>query len=428
MDILQITPGAGRMYCGACLRDNALVREFRRQGHEATLLPLYLPLTLDESDESRSRPVFFGGINVFLEQKSALWRRLPRFLTRPLDSRLLLRWTGRWASRTRPGDVGSLTVSMLRGEEGNQAVELDRLLDWLGTVPRPDMINLSNVLLTGLARRLREGLRVPVVATLQGEDAFLDALPGENRRQAWEVLSERAREVDAFIAPSRYFGERMQGRMGFDPARLHIVRNGIDLDGYRSADPPPSPPVLGYFARMCAEKGLDTLVESYILLRQRPEFRDLRLRAGGSLGPADRPFVKGLEDRLRRENLIDQAEFAPNLSRREKLSFLRDLSVFSVPSLHGESFGLYVVEAQAAGVPVVQPRHAAFPEILERTGGGTLCEPGDPRSLADGIAAVLADPDHARTLGRRGREAVREHFSLEAMARGVLAVYRDLRT
>ncbi len=426
MVVLQITPGAGRMYCGACMRDNALARELRRQGHEATLLPLYLPLTLDEQDQSRGLPVFFGGINVYLEQKSALYRRLPRFLTRALDSRWLLRLLGRWAGRTRPEDVGALAVSMLRGEDGNQAVEMDRLLDWLATVPRPGVVNLSNVLLAGLARPLKQRLKAPVAATLQGEDAFLDALPEPYRAQAWEALSEQAGAIDAFIAPSRYFGRLMQERIGFPEGRLHIAPNGIDLSGYEAASTPPSPPALGYFARMCPQKGLDTLVDSYILLRSRPEGSGLRLAVGGSLGPEDRPFVEGLEAKLRRNGLGDQARFAPNLSRVEKAEFLKGLSVFSVPSRYGESFGLYLVEALAAGVPVVAPRHAAFPEILEQTGGGVLCPPSGAEALADGIASLLGEPDRARSIGQRGREAVRERFSVEAMARRVLEIYESL--
>src|SRR5215467_4818424 len=75
--IIQITPGAGAMYCGNCLRDNALVEALRRLGHEVLMVPLYLPLTLDEPDQSTNTPIFFSGINVYLEQKSASFRRIP---------------------------------------------------------------------------------------------------------------------------------------------------------------------------------------------------------------------------------------------------------------------------------------------------------------------------------------------------------------
>ena len=80
MNIVQITPGAGGMYCGGCFRDNALVAALRKQGHETLMVPLYLPLTLDEADQSAGTPTFFGGINVYLEQKSALFRKAPKWL------------------------------------------------------------------------------------------------------------------------------------------------------------------------------------------------------------------------------------------------------------------------------------------------------------------------------------------------------------
>ena len=327
MNILQITPGAGGMYCGACFRDNALVGAFRRMGHSATLLPLYLPMTLDEPDQTRGAPILFGGINVYLEEKSALFRRLPRALTNWLDSPSLLKWTGKFASRTRPEDVGELTVSMLKGEEGNQARELDELLRWLEIHGKPDVINISNVLLIGLVRRLKNELNIPVVATLQGEDFFLDALPEDNSKEAWKVLQERAQDVDLFISPSRYFGDLMQRRMNFATDKLSVIPNGISLDGYTLSSAPTDPPVLGYFARMCEDKGLDTLVESFMLLKQREATKTLRLKVGGGLGPSDEPLVARLKERLERQGLLQSVEFCPNLTREEKVAFLDRKSV-----------------------------------------------------------------------------------------------------
>jgi glycosyltransferase involved in cell wall biosynthesis len=424
MNILQITPGAGGMYCGACFRDNALVGSFRRMGHSATLLPLYLPMTLDEPDQTRGAPILFGGINVYLEDKSALFRSLPRFLTKWLDAPRLLKWTGKFASRTRPEDVGDLTVSMLKGEEGNQAQELDQLLSWLETQGRPDVINISNVLLIGLVRRLRKELDIPVVATLQGEDFFLDALPPHNSKEAWEVLRERAQDVDQFIAPSRYFGELMQDRLKFDSEKLAVVPNGISLEGYDLTSAPTDPPVLGFFARMCEDKGLDMLVESFVLLKQRKETKNLRLKIGGGLGPSDEPLVRSIKERLEKLGILDSVEFCPNLSREEKVAFFRSLTVFSAPALYGETFGLYVIEALAAGVPVVQPRHAAFPEIVEATGGGILVEPGSAEALADGIESLIADPKRARSLGETGRDRVGKQNSVDVMAEQIVDVYR----
>ena len=219
MNVVQITPGAGGMYCGNCLRDNALVAALRRQGHQALMVPLYLPMTLDEEDQSAGTPVFFGGINVYLEQKSSFFRNAPQWLHRVLESPALLKWAAGRAAKTRPEEVGDLTISMLRGEEGNQSRELDQLIGWLTTRPHPDVICLSNALLVGLVRRLKQGLRSPVVCMLQGEDYFLDSLPQARRDEAWKTLAGRAAEVDLFIAPSRYFADLMTRRLALPPGK-----------------------------------------------------------------------------------------------------------------------------------------------------------------------------------------------------------------
>jgi glycosyltransferase involved in cell wall biosynthesis len=430
MTIVQITPGAGAMYCGNCFRDNALVASLRQMGHDVTMVPLYLPLTLDEEDQSAGTPIFFGGINVYLEQKSALFRRMPAFLHRLLASRKLLRWAAGRTASTRATDVGDMLLSMLRGEEGRQARELEELIAWLKQHNHPDVVCLSNALLVGMTRRLKSGLSTRVVCHLQGEDAFLDALPDSHRDRAWQLLKERCEDVDLFIAPSRYFGDLMVWRLNLPPERVRVVHNGISLDGVEVRNPPANrnetrhhtAPVLGYFARMCKEKGLDTLVEAYILLKHHDRVPRLKLHVGGSCGPSDEPFVKELRRRLAAAGYIGEVAFFPNLSRAEKWDFLSALTVFSVPASYGEAFGLYLIEAMASGVPVVQPRTAAFPEIVEATGGGLLCEAGSPKSLADAIEELLLNPQQARALGEAGREAVSEKFNAEIMAKETLRV------
>jgi glycosyltransferase involved in cell wall biosynthesis len=431
VNIIQITPGAGAMYCGNCFRDNALVAALRRMGHDVTMVPLYLPLTLDEEDQSANTPIFFGGINVYLEQKAAFFRRMPRFLHRLLASRKLLRWAAGRAASTRATEVRDMLLSMLRGEEGRQARELDELIAWLKQHNHPDVVCLSNALLAGLTRRLKTQLATRVVCHLGGEDAFLDGLPDSHREAAWQLLQERCADVDLFIAPSRYFGDLMAGRLNLAPERVRVIHNGINLEGLEIRNPPArrddvrngAAPVLGYFARMCKEKGLDTLVEAYIHLKHRGKVPRLKLHIGGSCGPADEPFVKELRRRLAEAGYIGEVAFFPNLSRVEKLDFLGALSVFSVPARYGEAFGLYLIEAMAAGVPVVQPRTAAYPEVIESTGGGLLCEPGDPNSLADAIEQLLLNPPQARALGEAGRNAVLEKFNARVMAEETLRAF-----
>ena len=419
MNIVQITPGAGGMYCGNCFRDNALVEALRKYGHSTTMVPLYLPLTLDDVDQSAGTPIFFGGINVYLDQRLSAFRKAPRWMRGMLAHPKLLRWASGRAAKTKANEVGDLTVSMLRGEEGHQVAELETLISWLKKQPTPDVICLSNALLIGLVRRLKSEFSSFIVCTLQGEDTFLDGLPEAHRPVAWRLISERCREVDLLVAPSRYFADLMTQRLQLNPGRVQVIYNGIKPEGFSPAAAAPNPPVLGFFARMCPEKGLDTLVDAFLILKERNRVKDLRLHVGGSLGPGDEPFVA--EQRKKLADYKDSYQFFPNVDLNAKQDFYRSLTVMSVPARYGEAFGLYVIEALACGVPVVQPSVSAFPEIIEATGGGVLCKPNNPQSLAEAAEPLLTDVIRARGLGNNGRQNVMQDFTADAMAKNFIA-------
>ena len=432
MNIVQITPGAGGMFCGGCFRDNALVAELRRQGHHTLMVPLYLPLTLDEADQTAGTPTFFSGINVYLEQRWAWFRRAPKWLHSLFASPFLLKLAGKHAGKTKAADVGDIAISMILGEEGNQARELEELVSWLKANERPDVVCLSNALLAGFARRLKQELKCPVVCVLQGEDTYLDSMPDSHRDRAWAALRDRARDCDLFIAPSRFFGDLMAERLGLLPDRVKTVHNGINLEGYGDIASARQgfhqPPVLGYFARMCPDKGLDGAVGAFIELKKRDATKTLKFHVGGGCGPGDEPFVFQQKSRLAQAGVLDDVVWFPNVSREDKLRFFAGCDVFCTPALYGEAFGLYVIEAMAAGLPVVQPRHAGFPEIVEKANGGLLTPPGNVPALADAIGELLADPGRAKRLGETGHRSVFEHFHIARMARETVEVYETART
>jgi len=417
MRIVQLTPGTGNFYCGTCLRDNALVAALRRQGHDAVLLPMYLPHFVDEESVAEDAPLFFGGVNVYLQQKSAFFRRTPAWVDRWFDAPALLKRAARRTGMTSARDLGEITLSMLLGEHGRQAKEIEKVVAWLSRPEnRPDIVSLSNGLLIGLARRIRETLKVPVVCTLQGEDSFLDALPEPDR--CWQALRECAADASLFVPVSRSYGEVMRQRMLLAPERLEVVYNGINLDGYApAASGPPQTPVIGFLARMHPTKGLEALVDAFIRLKTGGRCAGARLRVAGGQTPEDAVFVGRLQERLRAAGCGECAEFLPNLDRAEKQAFLRTLSVLSVPATYGESFGLYLLEALASGVPVVQPASGAFPELVEATGGGFIYPTGGAEALAAALETALADPAKLAALGRCGMQAVHERFTSETMAR-----------
>lgn len=424
MKIAYVTAGAAGMYCGSCLHDNTLARALIALGHEVALIPTYTPIRTDEQDVSIDR-VFYGAINVFLEEKTSLFRHTPRFLDRILNARPLLDWAARKGGSTDAAELGAMTVSVLQGEHGHQRKELERLIEWLGGDLRPDVVHLTNTMFLGMARRIREELRVPVVCSIQGEDLFLEQLTEPYKTQAVELLRERSRDVDAIVSNSTYYTERMRPWLDVSEERLHRVELGIDLEGF---DAPPqrgeAPFVVGYLARRCPEKGLHVLVDAFRILAERLGREHVTLRIAGYLGSRDRPFVEEQEARLEGWGLGDRVEHFGEIDRAAKSEFLAGLHVLSVPTVYREPKGLYVIEALANGTPVVQPDHGAFPELLARTGGGELVAPEDPAALAGAWERLARDPAHRTELGRRGQAVVRRDYNAEVMARATLAVYR----
>ena len=420
MRIAHITPGSGgSFYCENCLRDIALVKALRDQGHDAFTVPMYLPVTIDEPGFQNAGDVFFGGINAYLQQISPVFRHTPRWVDRLFDSPTLLRWVATRASMTRARGLCEMTLSMLRGADGRQAKEVTRLVDWLATGERPDVVCLSNLLLAGLAEPIRRQTGARVVALLQDEDTWIDAMPPPYRDQVWSLLAEKAHGLDGLIAVSRFYADAMAGRLGVERSRVSVVRVGLPLEGYEPAVPP-TPPTLGYLARMSEGLGLGILADAFLLLRQRPGLESLRLKIAGGYTADDVPFLATLRRRLAAAGA--PAEFLPNLGRPERQAFLRDLSVLSVPTSAGGAFGLFLIEAMACGVPVVQPRAGAFTELVELTNGGLLYMPNDAPTLAAALESILLDPALAAEHGRQGRRAVREHFTSARMAQEILRV------
>lgn len=428
MRIIHITAGAAGMYCGSCIRDNALAAELIRQGHQVLLLPLYTPTLTDEANVSYDR-VFFGGISVYLEQYSPLFRRLPRFVHRLLDSPRLINLLTRFSISNNPRLLGEMTVSMLRGQDGYQNREFAALADWLRSQPRPDVVNLHDSMLIRLADPIRRALGCVVTCTLQGEDLFLQNMLEPYRSQSLELIRAHLADVDRFIATSDYYAGFMSDFLSVPRERIAVVPLGINLEGYGPAAPRPRgdrPFTIGYFARITPEKSLHQLCEAYRLLRHRNWIPASRLDAAGYLAPDSHSYLEGVERRMREWGLADEFQYHGLLSREGKINFLQSLDVLSVPSAYAEPKGLYLLEAMACGVPVVQPRHGSFPEIIGRTGGGLLFEPGSAESLADAIHSLWQNRDVAAALGRRGVAAVRRHYSVEHEARRSIEIYEDL--
>ena len=420
MRVVHLTAGAGGRICGSCLHDNGLVRALRARGADALLVPAYVPTTTDEENIAEGR-VVMGGVNVWLQEHAALFRHTPAWLDRLLDAPPLLRWLSSRTGGTRPADLGPLTVSTLRGADGRQRKEVAKLATWLAADVRPDVVHLSNALLLGVARAVRAATGARIVCTLSGEDIFIDAMREPHRADVWNLLRERAAEVDAFVALNDCFAGFMAERLAVPRERISVIPHGIDLSAC-PAEPPDLAArraarggrfVVGYLARACREKGLDQLVRALAILARN---RDVELVAAGATVDAERDYVAGCLARARELGVAGRFRWLGQVDRAGKLALLDSIDVFAMPTAHPEAKGLPVIEAMAAGVPVVAPRHGAFPELLDGERAGLLHAPCDPADLAARLAAVLDDAAFAARLGSHGHALARARHSADAMA------------
>jgi glycosyltransferase involved in cell wall biosynthesis len=419
MRILQLTAGAAGMYCGTCLRDNSLAAALMKLGHDVTLLPLYTPTLTDERNVSNEK-IFFGGISVYLEQNYALFRKTPWLLDKLWDSRAALKIAAKSTIPVDPHFLGEMTVSMLQLEHGRLQKELKKLLQWLESEPRPDIVNLPYTLLIGLAAPLKKSLERPVCCTLQGEDLFLEGLEKPYKTRALDLIRQNIPHVDCFLAVSEYYAEFMSRYLGIPDHKMEIAPLGVGTDGYRAGPSSMNPkPRIGYFARIAPEKGLHILADAFKIVRE-SDF-DCTLEAAGYMAPEQAPYLNGIEKHLQDCGLDFRYHGA--LDRAQKIAYLESLDVLSTPTVYADPKGLFVLEAMAAGVPVVQPNHGAFPEIIRKTGGGILVEPENPQSLADGLLRVLRDRELRNDLAHRAYTGVREHYRVDAMAQRTVEIF-----
>jgi glycosyltransferase involved in cell wall biosynthesis len=425
MNILSITAGAAGMYCGSCSRDNALAVELLRRGHKVTLLPLYTPTNPDEANVSNKR-VLFGGISIYLQQYSSIFRKTPRFLDRLWDAPWVINAFASRSLSTDPKLLGGLTISMLEGDRGVLRKEFDKLLAWIAEEPVPDIINLPNSLLIGLAAPLRRALKRPVCCTLQGEDLFLNGLVEPYRSRATELIRAQIGDVDHFLSVSDYYVPIMTRMLAIPADKVSVVPLGINLEGYARASRADETFRIGYFARLSPEKGLHVLAQAYTELRARTPGANMRLEAAGYMAPAQAPYLDGVKRDLAKAGLADEFTYHGAVDRDGKLAFLQTLDVLSVPAPYDEPKGVFLLEAMGEGVPVVQPRRGAFTEIVEKTGGGVLVPPDDTQALAETFHTLWQDRALTERLGRAGFDGVRTHYSIERSADRLMAVYDRL--
>ncbi len=414
------------MYCGSCLRDNAMATELMSRGHDVMLLPVYTPTFTDEPNVSRDH-VVLGGISAYLEQYVPVFRKTPRWLDRLWDSKTVLSLASRRSISTNPKMLGEMTVSVLKGEGGFQRKEIDKFVDWAKHQAPPDVINLPYTLLLSLAKPIKEALNAPILCTLQGEDLFLDGLQDPYRTEALTLIREHLPYVDLFLSVSEYYADFMPGYLGIPREKIRVVPLGINPNGFEAREPKRNGPfTVGFLGRIAPEKGLHVLAEAYRIMRQSGELPEGRLDAAGYMSADCKPYLEKIQQRLKDAGLEQEFRYRGVIDRADKIAFLRGLDVMSLPATYDEPKGVSLLESMACGVPVVQPRRGAFTEIVERTGGGLLVEPDNPQTLAEGILKLAKDKKLSHDLSVNGFKGIRQHYTAAHMADKVLAAYNEV--
>ena len=432
--VVYLTAGAAGMFCGSCLNDNMLVRSLQRHGWDVMLVPTYTPIRTDEEDISVDR-VFLGGINVYLQQNIPLLRWLPHWMDRFLDHPRLIRRVTQRAVHIDPATLGRLTLSMLKGALGNQRKEVKRLVRWLARDVQPRLVVFSNILIGGSIPEIKRRLGVPVIVTLQGEDLFLDSLREQDRAACLQQIARITGDVDAFVVHTSCFREYMSEYFDIPAERIDVTPLGIDTQPFQELPEPSTDDSaehgqrrmnIGYLARLAPEKGLHVFTEAFLRLVEMAPDVPVDLKIAGWLGGHQRAWVQEQFARLDAAGLQERYSYEGTLQRHEKVQFLSQLDLFSVPATYLEPKGRYVLEAMASGVPVVEPDRGAFPELIQPCDGGLLVRPDDPVELARAWLRLLQDDTFRRAMGRRGREYVLSQRNADAMARHTAELYQTV--
>ncbi len=376
MRIIHIAAGAGSMYCGACARDVNLMRGLLAAGHDVQVIPLYTPLRVEGEQALPTTRIFYSGINVYLQQALAFFRVSPRFLDRPFENPALLKWVADFAIQTRAEGLGPMTTSVLAGKDGQQRKELAKLLDYLASEVRPDIVTITNTLLSGIAPEVKSRLHVPVACMLQGEESFVAGIPEPHRSRARELMRRNAQAIDLFISPGEAYAREMAEYLDVPSARVRVIRAGVDAGAYQGERPGRTAPfTIGYLSVITPAKGLDLLIEAFAQLVN-AQGRDAVLRIAGKV--LNKRYWESQRARMQAEGLAERVEFLDEVDFAGKVALLQRCDAFVFPTRIAESRGMVAMEAMAAGAPVIMPDAGVLPELNELTGGALLFPPATP--------------------------------------------------
>ena len=424
--VYLITGSGGSFYCGNCYRDMIYLRAIRKvPGINASAIPLYLPPDDTNTETGMDKNVFFGAISMYLREKVPFLKNMPVFMDKLVDSRPMLKMAARKAGTTNPEGLEEMTLNMIKGENAFPEKELQRLIDYLCKDGKPDIIHLSNALVIGLARQIKKKLNVKIVCSLLNEDDWIDEMMEPYQSGAWKLIAREANNVDFFLTPSTYYKELFISKTGISGDNFHVIPLGFDPD-LKKIEKKDNYPAIGYFCRINSQNGIDKLVDAFIKIRSSNKLPGLTLHISGGYTGDDKPFIADQIKKIKDNGLKSSVRIYPEFHGNSKQEFFNNIDIMCVPVRKHDGYGLYILEANVAGVPVVQPATGAFPEIIERTGGGITYTPDTVDELSANLMKTLSNRELCIELGKKGQENVLKGLSLIKMSEELSKVYNSL--
>jgi glycosyltransferase involved in cell wall biosynthesis len=244
--------------------------------------------------------------------------------------------------------------------------------------------------------------------------------------KAWAMIAKEAEHVDSFITPSSYSKELFIRKTGLTGDNVHIVPLGFNLERTLNEKIGSASTALGYFCRINSHNGFDKLADAFIEIKSKNLVPGLTLHVCGGYTGDDKPFISEQIKNIREHGFQKSVKIYPEFMGDKKLEFFSNVDVISVPVRKYDGYGLYILEANGAGIPVVQPATGAFPEILEMTGGGLIYSPDNNEELVIVLVKLLNDKNLQKELGEAGRENVKSKLSLEKMSVALSEIYNGL--
>ncbi|MCW3805524.1 glycosyltransferase family 4 protein [Plebeiibacterium marinum] len=418
MKTIFIIPGAGdSFYCGNCFRDNLQASALKKMGHEAIIMPLYLPLK-NEAFKTDS-PLFFPATTYYVAQKFFQKITMPGWMKRWLGSDSMLSFASSMSETTSAKGMEKMTLSMIDGDSPAFLNEVNQLINWLKQ-EKPDVVHISTSLLIGIAKAIKQKMDIPVVCSLLDEEVWIDSMKKSYADLAWKNIGKNLQFVDKLITTSNYYKAYAQQKVP-EIGNLEVIYPGINQEQYKPGKPLQDP-VIGFFYRLNPKNGLDILAKAYVALKNKNTIPNLKLKIGGGFTAQDKKFIAKVKAIL--NPYIDDVEFVDSYSMSDHIGFYQSISVLSVPLTFNEGIGVYICEAFACGIPAVEPATGSFPEVVGKA--GVLYEPNHPDKLAEALESLLGDENRYQQAKINALEKASTLFNDAVMAEKLLNIYKSI--